>query len=819
MRAALAIAILACACENAPSPSVLPRELVPEPSPMGPADPLYAPQPHRERPRAIALAGDRLFVALQGTETRPSRQVVALDAATLEILGRIDACSSPTALAAHPGGRFVAVACRFASYAVVIDAQSLRVVLEVPVPFYTESIAFSPDGTRAVLGNRWKSSVLRWRVEAGEAIRIDPTDVLSVPDGEVGVPVPHGPRRVAWVGEHAIATSESELALALVDPSAGRVLATHRPNAPVFDAIAIGNFVYALHSGQGTGHPPATGFDGDHDGQPGDGTANVNFQDVQNEIDVLRASDLSLVHRYTSDSTCCRDYRDVDPDHPEAGVDLPPVDAWGPERAAFVPPRETWIVAGALPERAVAISRPDGRPALAVVFGGSSEVQSFDVDPVTGALRPREAAGALYPTGFGAIDAVWVERTRRLVVVDRLGETLTVLDLDAEPRSDPERVVVGDVAGGAFPATDAELGEALNTVTGPLSIDGDVTCVHCHRDGSPIGKPVAMPLLEQPEWGVRNVMAYRGAYDTRPWFLEAAMEQDNFFAVINELARKENFCCEMTDTRVWSRYPTREQCTATPSLEGCGHVLDCEGSPPPECAIRNYGGVELTRDAHFRASARRILGRDTSFGDALYSERVGPNGIERRPIPLGFDGITRAIGLFLLSDSRLLPSPYRAVPSARVRIGEALFSSRRTGCSTCHPLPVTSTALATAMGDDAPGPLTFGYVVSPLRHPETGADVDRITAGFMQTFPTARQTEGGLRVGVTQLRGAWDRVTLLHHGQARNLREALATPGHAALREGERGFNELDGQPDTHGATSGLSAEELEALIAYLETL
>ncbi|MBZ0120807.1 MAG: hypothetical protein K8H88_27685, partial [Sandaracinaceae bacterium] len=152
-------------------------------------------------------------------------------------------------------------------------------------------------------------------------------------------------------------------------------------------------------------------------------------------------------------------------------------------------------------------------------------------------------------------------------------------------------------------------------------------------------------------------------------------------------------------------------------------------------------------------------------------------------------------------------------------IGEALFSSRRTGCSTCHPLPVTSTALATAMGDDAPGPLTFGYVVSPLRHPETGADVDRITAGFMQTFPTARQTEGGLRVGVTQLRGAWDRVTLLHHGQARNLREALATPGHAALREGERGFNELDGQPDTHGATSGLSAEELEALIAYLETL
>jgi mono/diheme cytochrome c family protein len=393
-----------------------------------------------------------------------------------------------------------------------------------------------------------------------------------------------------------------------------------------------------------------------------------------------------------------------------------------------------------------------------------------------------------------------------------------VLDLDAPP-AEPARVVVGDVSSGPFPSTDAELGEAFNTMTAAFGVDGDQTCAHCHRDGSPIGKPVAMPLLEQPAWGIRNVMAYRGAYDTRPWFLEVAMEQDNFFAVINELARKENFCCEMTDIRVWSHYPARDACTASPELEGCNHVLDCESHPPPECAARNYGGASLTRDQHFRAAALRVLGRDTSFGDGLFGERLRPDGtIERRPIPLGFDGITRALGLFLLSDSRLLPSPERAVQSARVRVGEALFSSTRTGCAGCHPLPVTSTALPTPMGE-VPGPLSFGYVVSPLRHPVTGADVDRVNAGFLGTFTSARQTETGLRVGVTQLRGAWDRVTFLHHGQARSLRETLATPSHPVLREGERGFNELDGQPDTHGATSGLSRDELEALIAYVETL
>lgn len=809
MRALWVLAALALGCRSPDPPRQLPRELAPV------AEPRVVDEPHRDRPRAIVEAQGRFFVALGGTETRPGRELAVLDAETLEVIDHVEVGPSPYALAVHPGGRFVAVACRYASYVPVVDARTLHVVAEIRTPFYTEDIAFSPDGTRAALTNRWKDSLIRWRVRAHEdSFEATVVDSLVEPLAPVGIPMPENPRRVRFLDDRRVlVTSETSLRVALVDIDDGMILAEHSPNGPVTDAIVVGEHVYVLHTGSGSGHPPATGFDGDGDGTPGDGTANVTFQDVQNEIDVLSARDLSLLHRYTSDTICCHDYRDVDPEDPEAGLELLPVDRWPPDRVAFMPPRETWIVAGAMPERIVATTRADGSSAVAVLFGGSSEVQTFDRDVATGALSPRETAGGLFETGHGAMDLAVRERDGRLVVVERLAETVSLIDLDAPPDAARETQVVGDLDAGPFPASDAELGEAFNTMTARFSIDGDQTCAHCHRDGSPIAKAVSMPLLETPEWGVRNVMAYRGAFDSRPWFVEAAMDEDNFFPVINELARRENFCCEGGDVRVWSRYPSRDECTREPELGGCVHVLDCLNQPPPECATRRYGGTELTRDRHFRAAALEVLGRDESFGDALYTERLGPDGeITRRPVSLGFDGITRALGAFLLADSRLLPNPNAAVAGARASLGASLFASTRTGCAGCHPLPVGATSLVE-------GPLAFPYVVSPILHPTTGLDVDRVNPAFLVTFPEARQTEAGLRIGVTSLRGLWDRGRFLHHGLARSLREALATPGHPALREGDVAFNELFGQPDTHGGTSALSADELNALVTFLETL
>lgn len=816
---ALGVALAAGAgCAPVPTLPEPPRELVPVPDPQPGTDPLFAPQPHRDRPSVIVYdqARARIWVALQGTESEPGRTVVALDASTLAVRARVGVGPFPIAMAIHPGGRHLVVLNRFARYASVIDLEREAVVAEVGTPYYSEAIAFSPDGGRAYVANRWRDAILRWDVRVrGAGFEALPEDDGTSPAPVGGIPTLANPRRLVVVdgGRRILATSESALAVAAYDVETGEELARHSPNAPVTDAAVVGAFVVVLHTGSGTGHPPDRGLDGDADGEPGDGTANVVFQDLQNEIDVLRSTDLSLLHRYTSDTIAHRDYRDVDPERPSAGLELPLPDTWPPERAAFMPAPETWIVAGAMPERIVPFARADGTPAVAVVFGGSSEVQTFDVDGATGALVPHETAGRLYPTGMGATDAALVGRS--LVVVARLGESLDVLDLDAPPAA-LESIVVGDVTGGSFPATDAELGEAFNTLTALFTVDGDQTCVHCHRDGSPVGRAVAMPLLTDPAFGTRLVMSYRGATDTRPWFFEAGMDESNFFPVINELARRENFCCEGTDPRIWRDLPSRGACEASPSTAGCSHVLHCVDDPPPACAERSYGSPYLMRDEHFRAAARRVFARETTFGDVLYTERLGEGGVvERRPLPLGFEGITRSLGVFLRARSRLLPSPSAALPAANVSTGALLFASSETGCSGCHPLP----SGAIAVDGVVAAPLAMPFVVSPLRHPETGADVDRITAGFLGTFPRARQDEVGLRIGVTSIRGAWDRVRFLHAGTARSLREVLATPGHPALAPGETGRNERDGMPNTHGGTSHLDAAELAALAAFVETL
>lgn len=821
--AGVLVSLLIVGCHE-PSPPSPPRELSPGDNPFGPGEPLWSPQPHRDRPSAIVASADQrtLFVALTGTEDAPGREIAIVDAETLETRTRVRVGPRPFGLALHPAGRWLVVTLQLARYAVVVDVERARVVREVETPYYTERLAFSPDGKTLYLANRWKDSILRWQVAASENdIDVIPLDLPRFPESPAGISVPDNPSRVlvSADGQGLLVASETALSLDRLDLLSGEVTASHQPGSPILDVALVGEHVLALHTGGGTQHPPNDGVDGDGDGLPGDGTANVQFQDVQNEIDVLSYPDLRLLHRYTSDTICCRDYRDVDPDRPESGLDLPPVDRWTPDRARYLPPRDTWIVAGALPERVVPFVRPEGGFAIAVVFQGSSNVQTFDVDAATGALSPRETAEAgLHRTGFGPVDAV-VVGDNRLIVVDRLGESLTAIELNDPPSDDPASVVVGDVSGGAFPATDAELGEAFNFMTALFTVDGDQTCAHCHRDGTPIGKAVSMPLLEQPQWGTRLVLSYRGAFDSRPWFVEGAMDETNFFAVINEMARRENFCCEQTDTRIWSRYPTHEACSDDPSMAGCIHVLDCERSPPPECAERSYGSRHSTRDRHFRDAALRTFGRETTFGDAIYRERVGPDGsLRREPLPLSFDGITRSLGVFLLSRPRLLPNPNAAIFTAAARMGERIYRSDEAGCAVCHPLGVTATAMPTR-STRAEGPLSFPSLVTPNRHPATSDDTDRVTPGFLGTFPAARQTDSGLRMAVLQLRGAWDRSLFLHHGRARSIREVVATPGHPGLRPGERGANERDGQPNTHGGTSHLSAEELDALVEFVRTL
>lgn len=814
--AAILLCTLASGCGDGEPEQVSDRvSLRPGKNPFDSSHPLWAPQPKRDRPYqpVVSKSGTKLYVSLQGQEDEPGSHVAVVDTVQSKLKRRISVGSGPTGMALHPAGRFLVVANRFSNFASVIDTERDAVVAEIKVPFYTVDVAFTPDGRRAYLTNRWKDSVLRWDLEVGARFRVLGDNYTNLElDRPMGIPVGENPRDLAIApdGSRLFVAAMTGMSLSIIDTESDTEIRRLSLLSPPGDVVASDAYVFVTHTGTGTHHPPDEGFDTNGDGTPGDGTANVMFQDLQNEIAVFDFSG-ERAHNYTSDSICCRDYRDVDPDDPTRGALLPAPDTWPASRTAFLPPKADWQVACALPEQMALSSQ-----GLVVVCSGSNEVQSFDLKP-SGALAANQKAGALFTTGMQP-QGIAVDEERKLAyVAERLGEYVTVLDLERGPGSE-RRILVGDVSGGEFPATDAEIGEAINFVTAPLSIDGDLTCVHCHREGGNMAKPVAMPLQADTVYGVRMQMAYRGAFDTRPWFFESAMDENNFFPVINEFARKENFCCEQLDPLVWSKYPSLNQCAADPALSGCNHVLDCSNDPPPECAERRYGSQHPTRNAHFRAAMKSLVGRDTSFGDGLYDEYLDLDGnTVREGVSLDFTGATRAVGLFLMQRPRFLPNPnaWLALPSQRA--GARIFESPSTGCASCHPLPTT-----TLSNDHNPLglPLRFPALVTPRRNPITGADADRVNPRFEGTFPDTEQDARGLHIGVPQLRGIWDRAARFYHdGRAPSLLEALASPGHPALAPGQKGFNETNGMPDTHGATSHLSPEQLEDLAKYLESL
>jgi YVTN family beta-propeller protein len=776
---------------------------------------LWAPQPHRDHPYALAISADgsKLYVALQGVEDEPGSEVAVVELAEEKVAKRIAVGASPTGIAFHPGGRFVAVTNRYSNFASIIDTTLDEVVQEIPVPFYTVAVVFHPDGKRAYLANRWKDSVLRWTLEVGDEFKLRGTSYGSIPaDKPMGIAVGQNPRDMVFSpdGSRLYVTSPTGISLSIIDTSRNRELRRVDLGSPPGGVVATEDHVFITHTGRGTHHAPDAGYDTNGDGKPGDGTANVTFQDLQNEIGVLN-TDGEWIHNYTSDSICCFDYRDVDPEDPTRGEGLPWPDGWPSSRAAYMPPEDTWIVACALPEQ---MSLRAGR--LLAVCSGSNEVQGFDV-AADGSLTPRQQAGELYQTGMNPHDVVLSPDGTRAYVAERLGEYITVLDLEAGPGNE-RRILVGDVSGGEFPATDAEIGEAINFVTAGFAVDGDQTCAHCHREGGNLAKPIAMPLQGDTIWGTRMQMAYRGAFDTRPWFIESSMDETNFFPVINEFARKENFCCEQLDPLVWDNYPSAASCYDDPEQEGCDHVNDCMQNPPPECAARGYGGHDPLRARHFVAAAKKLFGRERTFGDALYDEWYGADGEPvREGVRLDFNGVTLAVGLFLLQRPRFYPNPYAELALPSAKRGRALYESLDTGCATCHPLPITSISPDFNPNDL---PLVFPALVTPRLNLETGADADGVNQLFLGTFPDTVQDDSGLHIGVPQLRGIWDRANrFLHDGRARSLREALATPGHPALLPGETGFNETHGMPDTHGGTSHLSPEQLEDLIAFLRSL
>ena len=168
------------------------------------------------------------------------------------------------------------------------------------------------------------------------------------PSGVVSAPVASS-RSKRWAWFDAAITTTNRCRPARGGPSAAIRVGSAPPTihvarggnaavrSPVGGLLVIGPWLVVTHIGRGTGFPPAEGLDGDGDGAPGDGTGNVMFQDLQNELSVYAIADRAPVGTVTSDTLCCHDYRDVDPDHPDRGTAIPAPESWPPERTSMRP--------------------------------------------------------------------------------------------------------------------------------------------------------------------------------------------------------------------------------------------------------------------------------------------------------------------------------------------------------------------------------------------------------------------------------------------------------------------------------------------------
>ena len=657
---------LGCTADQVVVPAELAADLPAVPSSLAPGEAYYADQPQRDHPYAVALSADgaKVYVTLRGDDSEPRSQVAVVDATSLRVQKRIAVGSSPNDIVLHPGGRYMVVANRFSAFLSIIDTESDEQVAKVPTPYYATEVAFNTAGDRAWITNRWLDSVLVYDVET-----VDPGGLnfvlRQVPGARLrdqlrsmwGVPVGTNPRGIAVdeASGRVFVANMPDLTISVIDIATEREIDTDKDasttdrraapgvtrlwvGAPISDLIVMGGTLYVATFSKGTGHPSDEGPDTDRDGRPGDGTVNRGFHDLQNEIATYNTRTLDAGVRYTSDSIAGF-FGDAPADDPN----LPPV----AER----------IVIGGIPERLAAVSATR----LALVASGTGEVSFYDIAGSN--LTPAGSAFVgLFPYGI-AVD----KASGAIYVANRLSEDVARVAGGAVKLG-----IVGDVSDGAFPASDAEIGELVMDMTSLFSADGDTSCEHCHRELGSQQRRIAGGVLASP-LGLRSTPVSRNLLRTLPWMLENFLDELTFFPQLNRMAKTGNF--------------------------------------GPGAPLEQYAD----RDAFMLAKAEQFVGRTRSFGDSL-SERS-----------LDFDGLSQLLGIGMLIEPRLLPNPNSSDTFA-VERGKVIFFSTQTACAACHPEP----QFALNEGQDTGGmPMQMRMLTNNFFE---GTDTDELKESIMQQF-------------------------------------------------------------------------------------
>jgi YVTN family beta-propeller protein len=562
-----------------------------------------------------------------------------------------------------------------------------------------------------------------------------------------------------------------------------------------------------------------------------DGTANVKFRDIQNDIVVINLSKLSIPEqppksgltyllkanryeahrnwvRYTSD-TAESMYGDIK-------GDIPP---------------DLMRIVGALPEKLAVVG-----DRVFVSMQGSGEVQELQFNPeapepsdILTPVRNYEAGVQSFGLAAGVAGTL---SDGKMFVANFFSNTLSVIDR-ATGKSH-EVVVDPSILRLPVPATSAERGEFL-VHTSHFSSDHDQSCVSCHHDELSDGRP----------WGVSQIMGQeylsgqdkigqlvegttmlapqqKSLWGIQPFFMEGSLSVYDPRSMLMEHCPADDFKAEVgTGDYRW--------------LEAHRPVLAvADIQSKTTSTLDNDSSLEERRAEFFRRTSLKYFGKAFVLRD-----------------------FQRFVGEWQAHEPRLMPNPFDQ-NSASVNRGKALFNHPQLGCASCHPAPnfakkdfpnnprqVVPPQVPLSMRD-------AGFTLISMHRLDYLAGIRRdLEPWDIGRVETPEQNQ---HITPLQLRGAWDRPPVfLHNGMARSLREVVAAPGVPGLgwfkyeplfggspeRPGRReiGFNETymipKGTPaakvhlmtggriasDAHGGTSQLTPQQIDDLVNYLETI
>ena len=461
-------------------------------------------QPFRSQPRAMALTADgrKLYVTLPGREGYPDWRVAVVDTSSKRVTSWIDLRPSGVNRGLRPIGvrvaplnagiypvQYAVVLNQYANFASVIDTTNDSVIGNFETGFYGEKALFNATGTRLYITDRFKDSVRVFRVDPGPFF----TQIAEAPTGNTDLERAN-PRdldlsadgRTLYVANtlgHTVAAINVEgdaNTLLKVMPVGG--LSTDVKIAGRWGLVAGQETNTRLNepeSGHGLPIKDANGIAIRNNGQPlgylpvmSDATKATTFDDLGSELNIFDTTTNLFVYRYV-----------------DAGRDISQLVTPG----QFVDLKEhadaQKIIKGSSPEQMTVRGN-----LLFVTMANSENVQAFRINRT--ATDPSQVLTPLGIEFTGGITPQGIEASpdgRTIYVANLQTEDVSFLSVDTNGNlqrqgflpvgvtpstPDPEK---GSNGQGLF-ATDEEKGLRW-FFSSAYSDDGHKSCGFCHWDG------------------------------------------------------------------------------------------------------------------------------------------------------------------------------------------------------------------------------------------------------------------------------------------------------------------------------------------------